>query len=273
MDQSVNVIEKLGGKELVNKLLDPNDHSTYKTIGNEIIKILDPRKVMAQSQNELDYLREIIMDFRPNKRIQALKLIKEGTACVRLQRCWKRKMERESGPPLSLRKLMRVGYIRGEGLTRDRRVHRTIGWTQGMVAELFSTYIHVMHHSSKMCQNPPSLATVVHRFFLCRWGCVSLAERDLHDLYLNVRNVAQRVPRCRLFAAFTSCSLRGTAADRALCEGEKKEDFTLSKTILPILTLRLFAPRTLHRLRHRRRSHALLPPLDPHGPQRPRQGG
>ncbi|GMH64318.1 hypothetical protein TrST_g3639 [Triparma strigata] len=218
VDQSVNVIEKLGGKELVNKLLDPNDHSTYKTIGNEVIKILDQRKVMAQSQNELDYLREIIMDFRPNRRIQALKLIMEGTACVRLQRCWHRKMDKEVGPPLSLRKLMRTGYIRGEGMVRTRRVNRTIGWTQGMVAELFSTYIHVMHHSSKMCQNPPSLATVVYRFFLCRWGCVSLAERDLHDLYLNVRNVAQRVPRCRLFAAFTNCSLRGSATDRAMCE-------------------------------------------------------
>ena len=218
IDDSVKMIEKLGGTDLVKKLTDPNDHSTYKTIGKEVIKILDPRKVMAQSTNELDYLREIIMDFLPNRRIQALRLIKEGTACVRLQRCWKRKMERELGPPISLRKLMRSGYIRGEGDVRSRRVYRTIGWTQGMVAEIFSTYIHVMHHSSKMCQNPPSLSTVVYRFFINRWGCISLAERDLHDLYLNVRSVAPRVARCRMFAAFTRCSLRGSASQRALCE-------------------------------------------------------
>ena len=94
IDDSVKMIEKLGGKDLVKALTDPNDHSTYKTIGKEVIKILDPRKVMAQSTNELDYLREIIMDFLPNKRIQALRLIKEGTACVRLQRCWMKKMDR-----------------------------------------------------------------------------------------------------------------------------------------------------------------------------------
>jgi len=39
------------------------------------------------------------MDFVPNRRIEALNLIKEGTGAVRLQRCWRRKLTRELGPP------------------------------------------------------------------------------------------------------------------------------------------------------------------------------
>jgi len=217
MDKEFETLEKLGAGDMVKQLKDPNDHSKYITVGNETIKVLDARKVMAQSNNELDYLREIIMDFLPNARIKALKLIKEGTACVRLQRCWKKKLERECGPPITIRNLMRVGFIRGNGKVRERRVNRSVWWTQGMVAELFGTYLHVMKHSSEICQTPPTFSAVVYRFFINRWGCVSLAERDLMDFFLNVRNTSQRVPRCRLFAAFTRCIPRGSAEDRALC--------------------------------------------------------
>ena len=217
MDSEFQMLEKLGAGDMVKQLADPNDQSQYITVGNETIKVLDARKVMAQSNNELDYLREIIMDFLPNARIKALKLIKEGTACVRLQRCWRKKLDRESGPPISLRHLMRVGFMRGIGKIRERRVNRSVWWTQGLVAELFGTYLHVMKHSSEVCQEPPTFSAVVYRFFINRWGCVSLAERDLMDLFLNVRNISQRVPRCRLFAAFTRCILRGSAEERALC--------------------------------------------------------
>ena len=217
MDNEFQMLEKLGAGDMVKQLADPNDQSQYITVGNETIKVLDARKVMAQSNNELDYLREIIMDFLPNARIKALKLIKEGTACVRLQRCWRKKLDRELGPPINIRHLMRVGFMRGIGRIRERRVNRSVWWTQGLVAELFGTYLHVMKHSSEVCHQPPNFSAVVYRFFINRWGCVSLAERDLMDLFLNVRNISQGVPRCRLFAAFTRCALRGSAEERSLC--------------------------------------------------------
>jgi len=164
----------------------------------------------------------------PNRRIAALKLIKEGTACVRLQRCWRKKLDREQGPPIVLRKLMRGGYIRGEGMVRDRRVYRPVWWTLGMVNEVFGTYLHVMSHSGKICQSPPSLSSVVYRFFVNRWGCVSLAERDLHDFYVNVRALAAGSARCRMFVAFTRCFLKlSSVEDKRMCVEFGMEDESL----------------------------------------------
>ena len=197
---------------------DDDDDSMVVAAGKDLIKVLDPRKVYCQSSTELSYLREIIMNFIPSPQIKALKLITENTACIRLQRTWRKKLERELGPPPSLRQLMRVGYMRGDGDVRYRRVNRSVAWTQGIVSELFGNYLHVLHDCSQGCTEHPTFMSVVYRFFINRWGCVSLAERDMHDLYLNVRNMSQRVPRCRLFAAFTGCLVRGSADERALCK-------------------------------------------------------
>ena len=49
---------------------------------------------------------------------------------------------------------------------------------------------------------PATFAQVVYRYHLAKWGCASLAERAIHDLFFNVRNQMSQSKRVQLFAAF-----------------------------------------------------------------------
>ena len=201
------------------KRLLKRQQSIMRSSGSLIVEenelhCIDPQQVMAQSILELDNLRTIIMDFIPNKRIQALNLIKESTAAVRLQRSWRRKLRRELGPPTSIRIIMRDGYIAGMGDIRLRRVYRPIWWTQSMIGEILTTYLQTCAASSAVCHAPPSLPVVIYRFFLNRWGCNSLAERDCHDFFLNLRSLASFNSRARLLAAFCRTDVQDLTKDQ-----------------------------------------------------------
>merc|ERR1719446_1507570 len=49
---------------------------------------------------------------------------------------------------------------------------------------------------------PATFAQVVYRYPLTKWGCASLAERAIHDLFFNLRNQMNQSKRVQLFAAF-----------------------------------------------------------------------
>jgi hypothetical protein len=49
------------------------------------------------------------------------------------------------------------------------------------------------------------LYRVAYRLLLSRWGTPCLAERALHDLYSNCRNLSAALPRLRLFGAMSGC--------------------------------------------------------------------
>ena len=190
----------------------------------ELYEIVDSSKVMAQSLKELDSLREMIMDYSVDRGIKVLRSIKDGAGAIRLQRCWRNKMGRECGPPMELRMVMRPGYMRGEGEIRHRRVHRPPWWVQGMVAEILTMFLHTSRAAARKFEAPPTLVTVIFRFFIMRWGDVSLAERDIHDFFMNLRGAAPVISRCKVFSAFSRCGLKiGSPEDRK-CYEQMGED-------------------------------------------------
>jgi|MDSY01.2.fsa_nt_gb hypothetical protein len=96
--------------------------------------------------------------------------------------------------------LLRRGYLKGRGAIRSRRILRDASWVSGIIGEIYGSM-------------NINFAKTVHMYHLHRFGSESLAERNLHDFYLNVRIFAKegRIhPRIALFAAFSGLGLEGS---------------------------------------------------------------
>ena len=84
--------------------------------------------------------------------------------------------------------LMRRGYTKGRGAIRSRRVYRQIQWSHAMLAQIYRFKLDDDARAARGTQAPTPFATLVYRYHLAKWGCASLAERALHDLFFNLRN-------------------------------------------------------------------------------------
>lgn len=94
---------------------------------------------------------------------------------------------------------MRKGYLKGRGAIRTRRILRESKWVSGIIADIYSSMTNVKLN----------FARVVYEYHMNRFGSESLAERNIHDFFLNARIFAKdgkTHPRIALFAAF--CGLR-----------------------------------------------------------------
>ena len=90
--------------------------------------------------------------------------------------------------------------MKGRGAIRSRRILRDASWVSGIIGEIYGSM-------------NVNFAKTVHMYHLHRFGSESLAERNLHDFYLNVRIFAKegRIhPRIALFAAFSGLGLEGS---------------------------------------------------------------
>ena len=94
---------------------------------------------------------------------------------------------------------MRKGYLKGRGAIRTRRILREPKWVSGIIADIYSSMTNIKLN----------FARVVYEYHMNRFGSESLAERNIHDFFLNARIFAkdgEKYPRIALFAAF--CGLR-----------------------------------------------------------------
>ena len=178
-------------------------------------KNLDPRIAFSMLvERELRTLGDVLLDFEEDPQEAAFDIVLQKLAGRKLARAWRKRISLELGPPLGVLLVMRKGYLKGRGAIRSRRVHQHSRWVTGMIAELVTALAHDQQHGAP--DTELRLQNVIYNLHMRRLGNASLAERGLHDLFFNVRQLSNGNARVSLFAAFTGIGKVGLfhAADK-----------------------------------------------------------
>lgn len=125
---------------------------------------------------------------------------------------WRTKLDAAVGPPPGVLLVMRRGYAQGRGAIHRRRIHKTVDWCHAVLASVYRHVLDDLARASLKRHRPQPFCTSVYQFHLEVWGCATLADRAVHDLFFNVRNMIGTSKRCLLFAAFCGIHGEDTAA-------------------------------------------------------------
>jgi hypothetical protein len=168
-----------------------NKNSIASSVGNELAHLESVLSDIFSGDNTAKHAGQA--------RFNALR---RKFAVKRLSTVWRSRLAREQGPPAAMLLLMRRGYTKSRGAIRSRRVYRQIQWSHAMLAQIYRFKMEDDMRQASATGAPTPFATLIYRYHLAKWGCASLAERAIHDLFFNVRNQMNQSKRVQLFAAF-----------------------------------------------------------------------
>jgi hypothetical protein len=150
---------------------------------------MTPGDFVMNILQELRSMELVLVDFKEPEAWTMVQRLQTTLAVSRVNKSWKRRQERENGAPQSIRLRMRKGYMSGRGSIKEREIRRPSTDILGRVGLIYEWWF--------MLQT--NFVDVVHGYHLQRFGVASLAERELHDLFLNCRERAGVLPRLRVF--------------------------------------------------------------------------
>ena len=154
---------------------------------------LTPGDFVVTILRELRCLELVLVDFHEPESWTMVARLQTTLAVARVSKSWKRRQQLEHGAPQSVRLRMRKGYMSGRGGIKEREIRRPSTDVLARVGLLYEWLFSL----------DLDFVDVVHGYHLQRFGLASLAERELHDLFLNCRERAGVLPRLRVFCLLT----------------------------------------------------------------------
>ena len=128
--------------------------------------------------------------------------VRRRVAARKLVAKWKERVAAAVGPPPGVLLLMRRGYAQGRGAIHRRRIHKSVDWVHGVITQIYRVVLDDLAAAGRRRLPPRPFDRLVYEFHLDAWGVATLADRAVHDLFFNVRNMIGASKRCKLFAAF-----------------------------------------------------------------------
>ena len=168
-------------------------------------------------ERELGYLEEIARSFRNDAGTMKLRRVMRFVAAIRIQRVWRKVLSRSQGVPLVMRSLMDKEFVAPPA---DGLKSRPIPWLTSRLAMVFQEKIIQDARSDRNHNLRTPLKEILYDFYLYKFGVRRIAERELHELFFNVRRHYKDHPRVAIFANFMSMSAE---LERADVDGDKKK--------------------------------------------------
>ena len=174
-------------------------------------------------ERELSFLEQIARSFRNDAGTMKLRRVMQTVASIRIQRVWRKVLSRSQGVPLSMRPLMDKEFV---APPKDGLKARPVQWLTSRISMIFQEKIIQDARTDRNHTMRTPLREILYDFYLYKFGVRRIAERELHELFFNVRRHYQDHPRVRAFAKFCQMTkeLERAEADAAGDQEETKKE-------------------------------------------------
>ena len=166
-------------------------------------------------------MEQIARSFRNDAGTMKLRRVMRFVAAIRIQRVWRRVLSRSQGVPLVMRSLMDKDFV---APPPDGLKARPIPWLTSRLAMVFQEKIIQDARADRNHNMRTPLKEILYDFYLYKFGVRRIAERELHELFFNVRRHYKDHSRVAMFSNFMSMTAELERADVDKSETATKKE-------------------------------------------------
>ena len=150
-------------------------------------------------ERELSFLEQIARSFRNDPGTLKLRRVMRTVSAIRIQRVWRKFLSRSQGVPLSMRPLMDKDFL---APPKDGLKARPLPWLTSRISIIIQEKLIRDARSDRNYTERMPLRYLLYDFYLYKFGVRRIAERELHELFYNVRRHIKNHPRVKIFSLF-----------------------------------------------------------------------
>ena len=150
-------------------------------------------------ERELSFLEQIARSFRNDPGTLKLRRVMRTVSAIRIQRVWRKFLSRSQGVPLSMRPLMDKDFV---APPKDGLKARPLPWLTSRISIIIQEKLIRDARSDRNYTERMPLRYLLYDFYLYKFGVRRIAERELHELFYNVRLHIKNHPRVKIFSLF-----------------------------------------------------------------------